>query len=65
MSTRWSISLVQRTIGGHDQPNQEQVDDVEDTNTPDNLSRRSGDLFARIVGLGGGKAGQFCAAESE
>lgn len=65
MPTCASLAGVERAIGWHDQSNEEEVDQVEDTDSPHDLSCGSGDLFARVVCFGGSKAGKLSSTVSK
>lgn len=52
-------------IRGHDEAEDEGVDDVEEKHAPEDLPRRFGQGGAGRAGFGGGEAGEFRAAEGE
>jgi len=61
---------IQRAIRWDIQADQEEIDDVEDEDTPDDLLRSSGDFLSRVDGLGSSKTrelgthvGEGCADE--
>ena len=58
-------TTIQIAILGYDQPHQEQIDDVEDTDSPNDLFRSARDFFLGIRGFGGGEAGEFGAGIGE
>ena len=59
MARRRAIAGVQRAVRRDDQADQEQVDNVEDEDTPDNLLRSPGDLLGGVLGLSCGKADEL------
>lgn len=65
VTTGGSFSLVKRRVGWDDQSNEEEVDDVEDTDTPDDLFGSLGHFLAWVLSLGSGKTSQFSATERE
>lgn len=53
----WTV--VQITVVWQNQPNKEQVNNVENEDTPDDLVRGSGNLFPWVGSLGRGQSGEF------
>ena len=52
MATLGPFATVEHTIFRYYKADEEEIDDVEDANTPDDLPRSFGNLSPRIVGLG-------------
>lgn len=65
VATGGSLTLVQRAVGWDNKADEEQVDDVEDADTPNHLLGSFGYLLARIFSLGSGETSQFSATEGE
>jgi hypothetical protein len=57
--------LVRIAVRGHDQSDEEQVDDVEDEDTQGNLLRGSWDLLLGVLGLSGSQADQLGSSVGE
>jgi len=58
-------TAVKCTVLGYDEADEEEVDDVEDANTPDDLPRGFGDFFPRVFGFGSSQSSQFGSAEGK
>lgn len=65
MARLGALATVQRTVGRHDQPNEEEVDDVEDGDTPYDLFRGPRDLLFGVGRFRSGQSGQFSASVGE
>jgi hypothetical protein len=65
MTTRASLATVKGAVFRYNEADQEEVDDVEDTDTPNDLSRGSGDFSLRVCGLGSGQTSKFSSSEGE
>ena len=59
VTTFTTTSGVQNAVLRDDEADEEEIDDVEDTDTPDDLLRSFGDFFPGIFGLGSRKTGEF------
>ena len=57
--------MVRIAVRGHDQSDEEQVDDVEDEDTQGNLLRGSWDLLLGVLGLSGSQADQLGSSVGE
>ena len=57
--------MVRIAVRGHDQSDEEQVDDVEDEDTQGNLLRGSWDLLLGVIGLGGSQADELSSSVGE
>lgn len=62
---RATLSGVKRAVGRHVQSNEEQVDNVEDEDTPDDLLRGPWDLLYGVLRLGGSKTDKLGTGVSE
>lgn len=65
MTTFTTTSVIERGVCGDNETDKEQIDEIEDTNTPHNLLRGFRDFFDRIVRLGSGESGKFTSTECE
>jgi hypothetical protein len=65
MTTFTSPSGVKRTVFGYNETDDEEIDDVEDANTPDNLPRGFGDFSLRVFGFGSSQSRKFGSAEGK
>ena len=65
MTTFSPLAAVKRTVCGYNEADKEEVDDVEDADTPDNLSCCFGDLFSWVFCLSGCQASKFGSAKGE
>ena len=65
MSGCGAFTLVQGTVGGHNQPNEEEVNDVEDGETPNNLLGSPRDLLKGIGRLGSSQSSELSASIGE
>lgn len=65
MAGRGSFAFVQGAVGWHDQTDEEEVDNVEDEDTPDDLLRGPWDLLDWVLGLGCGKTDELSAGVGE
>jgi len=57
--------MVQRAVRRHDQANEEEVDDVENGETPDNLLGSSWDFPQGVGRLGSGQTSKLSASVGE
>jgi hypothetical protein len=60
-----SSTGVEWAVLGHDKTNEEEIDDVEDANTPDNLPGGFGDFSLWVLGLSSSQTSKFGSAEGE
>jgi hypothetical protein len=60
-----TFAFVQGTVGRYNQPNEEEVDDIEDSDTPNNLLRSSWNLLSRVGRLGGSQSSELSASVGE
>jgi hypothetical protein len=51
MTTGASLAVVERAVCGNNEAHEEEVDDVEDANSPDDLSAGLWDFLSRVIGL--------------
>lgn len=65
MTTFASSAAVKHAVFGHNEADEEEIDDVEDANTPDNLPRGFGNFFPRVFGLGSSQASKLGSAEGK
>ena len=59
MARLGTLARVQRAVRGDDQADKEQVDNVEDEDTPDDLLGGPGDLLGGVLGLSGSKTDEL------
>jgi hypothetical protein len=52
-------------VGGHNEPDEEEVDDVEDANTPNDLLGSFRNFLSWVLGFGGSKSGEFGSTKSK
>jgi hypothetical protein len=60
-----SLALIQGTVGWDNQPNKEEVDDIENGQTPNNLLGSSWNLLSRISSLGSSESSELSASVGE
>jgi hypothetical protein len=65
MTTFGSPTTVKRTVFGYNETDEEEIDNVENANTPDDLPRSSGNFFPRILGLSSGQPRKLGSAEGK
>lgn len=65
MTTFASRAVVKYTVFRYNEADEEKIDDIEDTNAPDDLPRGFGDLFLRVFGLGSSQTSKFGSAEGK
>ena len=65
MTTCSSRAVVKWTVCGHNEADKEEVDDVEDADTPDDLPRCFGNFLPRILRLGGSQSRKFGSTKGE
>ena len=65
MATFASRTCVKHTVGGNNEADEEEIDDVKDANTPDDLPRGFRDFFPGIFGLRSSESSEFGSAKGE
>ena len=60
-----TFATIQGTVLRYDQTNEEKVDNVEDSDTPYDLLRGSGNLLSWVGRFGGSQSGQLSASIGE
>lgn len=60
-----TFTTIQWAVGWDNQPNKEEVDDVEDPETPNDLLRSSGNFLLRVGSLGSSQASELSASVGE
>lgn len=65
MPTFGSRATVERAVLGHNETDEEEVNDVENANTPNDLFCGSGDFFPWVSGFSGSEARKFGSTEGE
>jgi hypothetical protein len=65
VTTGRPFTVVERAIGWDNESNKEQVNNVEDADTPHNLLGGLGNLLSWVFSLGGGETSQFGTTKSE
>jgi hypothetical protein len=65
MTTFASSATVKRAVCGHNEADEEEIDDVEDADTPDDLPRGFGDFSLGVFRLGSSQACEFGSAKSK
>ena len=65
MSTFGSRAIVKVTVFGDNEADEEEIDDVENANTPDDLPGSFGDFFPRVFGLSSSQTRKFGSAKGK
>lgn len=65
MAGRRALTGVQWAVGRDDQADEEEVDNVEDEDTPDDLFAGARDLLCGVLGLSRGESDELCAGVGE
>lgn len=65
VTTGRSLASVERRVGWDDKSDEEEVDNIEDADTPDDLLGSLGYFFAWVLSLGSCETSQFSSTESE
>jgi hypothetical protein len=60
-----TLASVKRAVGRDNETDEEEVDNVEDANTPDDLLGSLGDFLSWIGGLGSSKSSKFSSAKGK
>lgn len=64
-TTGSTLTMVQRAVSGDNEADEEQVHNVEDADTPDDLLGGLGDFLLWVFSLGSSESSKFSSAESE
>ena len=59
MTAGSSLASIEWAVCWYDETNEEQIDEVKDGDSPDNLSSSFGDLFSGILSFSGCQSGKF------
>lgn len=62
MTGSGTFGLIQRTVGWYNQPNKEEVDDIENGKTPNNLLGSSWNFLFGVSCLGGSESSELSAS---
>ena len=65
MPTFASPTTIKGTVFGNNETHKEEIDDVEDANTPDNLPRGFGNFFPGVFGFGSSQSSKFGSAKGK
>jgi hypothetical protein len=60
-----SSGAVERAVCGYNKADEEEIDNVEDANTPDDLPGGFGNFSLWVLGLGSSESSKFGSAEGE
>jgi len=60
-----TFATIQGTVGWYNQPNKEEVDDIENGDTPNNLLGSSWNFLSRVGSLGSSQSSELSASIGE
>ena len=65
MTTLPTCAVVKNAVFGYNEADEEEIDDVKDADTPNDLPAGFGDFSPRVHGLGSGQSSEFGSLEGE